>query len=191
MHFSSIDTLLKDLEAQLRQSLQALKHDLASFRTGKASPSLVEDIIVDYYGSQTRLRDLAVISIPEVRLIQIQPWDQQTLSDIEKALQNAELGIHPVSDGRILRLAIPPLSEERRKELGRQIRKRAEDAKVELRNHRREANDLIKRSQQNGDITKDQQHDLLQNTQKQIDHYIGKIDMMSTKKEADIMDINL
>ncbi len=186
---STPDTLMEETEEQFMQSLEALERDLAGYRTGKASPALVEGIMVDYYGTQTRLRDIAGITTPEPRLLVIQPWDQNAIANIEKALQASNLGISPVSDGRVLRLPIPELSEERRRDLTKQVRKRSEEAKVAVRNQRRDANELCKKFQKNSAITEDDLRDMLDDIQKLTDDYTEQIDAAAKNKEDEIMSI--
>ena len=186
---ASPETLIEELEEQFMASQEALERDFTAYRTGKASPALVEGIMVDYYGTQTRLRDIAGITTPEPRLLVIQPWDQNALANIEKAIQASDIGISPVSDGRILRLPIPELSEERRQELTRQVHKRAEEAKVAIRNHRRTANDECKKMKKASTITEDDLHDMQEEIQKLTDNYTGEVDRLATEKEEELMSV--
>ncbi len=183
------DNLVEELEEQFMQSGEALERDLAGYRTGKASPALVEGLMVDYYGTQTRLRDIAGVTAPEPRLLVIQPWDQNAISNIEKAIQSSSLGISPVSDGRVIRLPIPELSEERRRDLVKQVSRRSEEAKVTVRNHRREANDAAKKFQKSSDITEDDLRDMLKEIQDLTDHYTKQVDEFAKGKEKEIMAI--
>ena len=162
---ADIDALLMETEEHMEASLAAMKRDFGGIRTGKASPALVESIMVEYYGAQTRLRDIASITAPEPRLLVIQPWDQNAVKNIERAIQASGLGISPVSDGRVIRLPIPELSEERRRDLSRLVHKRTEEARVEVRNARRDANDAAKKAQKAGDIPEDDLDALIKDIQ--------------------------
>ena len=186
---ASPDTLIEELEEQFMESQEALERDFQAYRTGKASPALVEGIMVDYYGKQTRLRDIAGITTPEPRLLVIQPWDQNALANIEKAIQASDIGISPVSDGRILRLPIPELSEERRQDLTKQVHKRAEEAKVAIRNHRRTANDECKKLQKASKITEDDLHDMQDEIQKLTDKYTAEVERLAKAKEEELMSV--
>lgn len=145
--------------------------------------------MVDYYGTQTRLKEIAGITTPEPRLLVIQPWDQNAISNIEKAIQASNLGISPQSDGRVIRLPIPELTEERRRDLSKQVKKRAEDAKVSIRNHRRDANDEAKKFEKNSQITEDDLQDMLQEIQDLTNQYSKEIDDLVEKKEQEIMSV--
>ena len=136
--------LVDEMEENMQKAQEAMKNDFSAIRTGKASPALVENITVEYYGAKSRIRDIAGIATPEARLITIQPWDQSAVKLIEKAIQESNLGISPVSDGRVIRLPIPPLSQERRLTLGKQVKSRAEEARVAVRNIRRDARRPLK-----------------------------------------------
>lgn len=184
-----IDRIMETTEQQMMDAIEALDRDLAAYRTGKASPALVENIMVSYYGTMTRLRDIAGITTPETRLLVIQPWDPNALAEIEKALIASGLGINPLNDGRLLRLPIPDLSEERRRDLIKQMGKRVEEAKVELRNYRRNANDEIKRAGKESEITEDERDQFLEEVQKTTDGYIKDIDALASKKEAELLQV--
>ncbi len=185
----TVDTVLEVLTERMDNSMAALKRDLAGIRTGKASPAMVESIMVEYYGTNTRLKDIANISCPEPRLIQIQPWDKTAVKGIEKAIINSDLGITPMNDGHLIRLPIPELSEERRKQMAKLVGKRAEDGKVEIRNSRRDANDFIKKAQKNSEITEDDKTELLNDVQEMTDDYIKQISDAQATKEKDLMTI--
>ena len=185
----SIDDLQDELEMRMMNALEAFERDLAGYRTGKASPGLVENIVVDYYGAQTRLRDLAGISAPEPRMLVVQPWDASAIGSIEKAIRASNIGITPVSDGRVVRLPVPELSEERRRDLTKQVKKRCEEARIEVRSHRREANDVIKKSQKAGDITEDDLKVMGDDVQKLTSNYTKQIDDRSSAKEAELMEV--
>ena len=180
------NTIMDDCEEKMMAAMEALEEAFAGFRTGKASTSLVDNISVECYGSVTRIKEVAGVTTPEPRLIVIQPWDKNVISDIEKGIQSANIGISPVNDGRVIRLPIPELSEERRQDLVKQVKKRAEESKVEMRNHRRDANEIAKKS---SDLSEDGLHDLLENIQKLTNDYITQIDEESQTKEKDIMTV--
>lgn len=179
--------LLDNMEEGMMKSEDAMKLDFSAIRTGKASPALVENILVDYYGSKTRIKDIAGISTPEARLIAIQPWDQSAVKSIEKAIMESNIGISPLSDGRVIRLPIPPLTQERRQALGKQVKARGEEARVAVRNIRREANDAAKKAQKNSEITEDELKALLDKIQKTTDSYIATVDRLVEEKEKELM----
>jgi ribosome recycling factor len=185
----SYDSILEATETSMLSAIEHMDNDFAKFRTGKASTSLVEDITVDYYGTPTRLKELAGISTPEPRLIAIQPWDASIISLVEKAIQVAELGISPVNDGKIIRLNLPELSEERRKDLAKQVKKRTEEAKIAVRNIRRDGNDQGKKAEKGGEMTEDDLRDLLDEIQKLTDKYIKEVDAKCHAKEKDLLNI--
>jgi ribosome recycling factor len=182
-------TLLDDCEEKMMAAMEALEEAFAGFRTGKASTSLVDNISVECYGSVTRVKEIAGVTTPEPRLIVIQPWDKNVIGDIERAIQSSNIGITPVNDGRVIRLPIPELSEERRQDLAKQVKKRAEESKVEMRNHRREANDAAKNAKKASEITEDGMHDLLEHIQKLTDDYIKQVDDQADAKEVDILKV--
>lgn len=184
-----IDLLMDHLEEEMMNAEEAMQRDFAAVRTGKASPGLVENISVDYYGAPTRLKELAGITVPEPRLLAIQPWDASALGAIEKALNASNIGITPVNDGRILRLPMPELTEERRNSLVKQVKTRSEDAKISIRNIRREGNDLAKKSQKKSEITEDDLKDMLKDIQDLTDKYIKKIDDIFAAKEQDLLSV--
>ena len=183
------ENILKDIEAKMEKTLSSLKTDLNKVRTGRASLSLFDDIRVDYYGTQTPLSQVATLSVPEPRLITIQPWDTSITAEIEKAILKSELGLTPSSDGKILRLPIPRLTEERRKELVKVIKKMAEATKVALRNIRREANEQLKSLEKNKKIPQDQLHQMMEKVQTSTDKYIEKVDAALAVKEKEILEI--
>lgn len=180
------NTIMDDCEEKMMAAMEALEEAFAGFRTGKASTSLVDNISVECYGSVTRIKEVAGVTTPEPRLIVIQPWDKNVISDIEKGIQSANIGISPVNDGRVIRLPIPELSEERRQDLVKQVKKRAEESKVEMRNHRRDANDIAKKC---SDLSEDGLRDLLEKIQTLTNDYITQIDEESQAKEKDIMTV--
>lgn len=179
----------KSTDERMKKAIEAMQREFAGVRTGKASPALVENLMVDYYGTQTRLRDIAGITAPEPRLLVIQPWDQGAVKSIEKAIQASSLGMNPMSDGRIVRLPIPELSEERRKDMVKVVRARAEDVRIEARNVRREANETAKKAQKDSQITEDELTVLTKDIQKYTDDTIKHIDSLLKSKEAEIMQV--
>jgi len=185
----SIDDVMLEAEEKMSKAVEFLQQEFTGLRTGKASPSLVENITVDYYGTATRLRELAGISTPEPRLIVINAYDPSSLGAIEKAIQAANIGVTPMNDGRVIRIPIPELSEERRKELGKVARRVAEEQRVAVRNVRREANDKIKAMQKDSKITEDDRDGALEDIQKTTDEYVKTIDEMLTAKEKDILEV--
>ena len=184
-----ITELMDFVEEHMMKTEDSLKNNFAAIRTGKASPSLVENITVDYYGSATRLRDLAGISTPEPRLLVIQPWDRSALAAIEKAILSSNVGITPMNDGKILRLPIPELSQERRAALSKQAKAETEDAKVALRNIRRDANEIAKKAQKDSEITEDDLKKMLDDIQKTTDRYIAALDTALAAKEKELMTV--
>jgi len=184
-----IDLLMDHLEEEMMGAEDAMQRDFAAVRTGKASPGLVENITVDYYGTPTRMRELAGITVPEPRMLVIQPWDPSSIALIEKAINTSNLGISPVNDGRVLRLPMPELSEERRNSLVKQVKLRSEDAKISIRNIRREGNDAAKKSEKKSEITEDDLKDMLKDIQDMTDNYIKKIDKIFVAKEQDLLSV--
>jgi ribosome recycling factor len=185
----SVDDILLTSEEKMSKAVEFLHAEFSGLRTGKASPSLVENVQVDYYGSLTRLRDIANISTPEPRLIVVNPFDPSSLDAIAKAIQAANLGITPMSDGRVIRVPIPELSEERRKELLKVAKRMAEDQRVAVRNVRREANDQVKALQKTNKVTEDNRDAALEDIQKTTDEYVKKVDDMIEAKEKDVMEV--
>lgn len=183
----SLDDVLLDAMDKMEKAVHFLQHELAGLRTGKASPSLVENVSVEYYGVPTRLRELAGIATPESRLIVISPYDPTSLANIEKAILAANIGVTPVSDGRIIRIPIPELSEERRAELTKVAKRLAEDQRVAVRNVRREANEHVKSLEKNGKITEDEREEGLREIQKSTDEHVKKIDALLEAKHKELM----
>src|SRR4030065_40986 len=176
--------------AKMEKTLSSLKTDLNKIRTGRASLALFDDIRIDYYGTPTPLNQMATLAVPEPRLITIQPWDTSIIGEIEKAILKSELGVTPASDGKIIRIAIPRLTEERRKELVKVVKKMAEGAKVAIRNIRREANDQLKGLEKNKKISQDQLHQWMDKVQKSTDQLIEKVDGVLATKEKEILDFS-
>jgi ribosome recycling factor len=176
-------------EPRMQRAVEAMERDFHAIRTGRASPGLVERIVVDYYGTPTPINQLAGISVPDAHLIVIQPWDRSVLSGIERAITKSDLGLVPNVDGTVVRLNVPPLTEERRRDLVKQVRKRAEEARVEVRHHRRDAADRLKKALREGEIGEDEERRELDGLQKQTDRYIAQIDARSEAKEAEVMEV--
>lgn len=184
-----IANLLKETESKMNSTLSVLDSQLAGVRTGKASPALVENIQVTYYSAPTRMRDLANISTPEPRLIVISPYDPTVLGEIERAILAANIGVTPVSDGRVVRVPVPELSEERRKEMTKVASRMAEEARVATRNVRREANETCRKFEKNATISEDDREQTLEKIQKLTDKTIEKIEAAIKAKEAEVMSV--
>ncbi len=184
-----IDDVILETEDKMDKTVQFLQQELTGLRTGKAHPSLVDTITVDYYGTPTRLRDIANISTPEARLIVINPFDPSSLGLIEKAIIAANIGITPMNDGRLIRVPIPELSEERRKDMVKIAGRTTEEQRVAIRNIRRDANDQAKSLQKKGDISEDDRDEAFDNIQKSTNLHIKKMDEMLTSKEKDILEV--
>lgn len=179
----------KDMEDRMNKAIASLKKDLNTLRAGRANPAMLDRVVVDYYGSPTPISQLANISVPEPRMIIIQPWDKAALKEIDRAIQQSDLGISPSNDGVIIRLAIPPLTEERRKELVKLAGKSGEDAKVAIRNIRRDANDEIKKLEKAATISEDESRRHQDNIQKATDKFIAEVDKIVKDKEKDILEV--
>ena len=183
------EQIVKETEAKMEKTLTSLKTDLNKVRTGRASLALFDDIRIDYYGTPTPLHQVATMAVPEPRLITIQPWDTTVTAEIEKGILKSELGLTPMSDGKIIRITIPRLTEERRKELVKVVKKMSEAAKVALRNIRREANEQLKGLEKNKKISQDQLHQWMEKVQTSTDKYIEKVDGTLAAKEKEILEI--
>jgi len=184
-----IEDLNNEMKASMEKSIEALRKDLKRIRTGRASLALLDGLMVDYYGSPTPINQLANLSIPEPRQIAIQPWDSKAMPDIEKAILKSELGLNPSNDGKVVRIVLPPLTAERRKELVKVVRKMGEEYKVQVRNHRRDANELLKEMKKEKQISEDELHRAQETVQKATDEFISKVDGIMAEKEAEIMEI--
>ncbi|HEY7526318.1 MAG TPA: ribosome recycling factor [Candidatus Limnocylindria bacterium] len=180
---------LSAAEPKMARALEAMERDFAGIRTGRASTALVERIMVDYYGTPTPLQQIAGISTPDPHLIVIQPWDRSVLSAIDKAITRSDIGLMPNVDGTVVRLNVPPLTEERRKEMVKQVRRRAEEARVEIRNHRREAADQLKKALRDGDLSEDEERRELDNLQRLTDRHVEAVDTRAERKEAEVMEV--
>lgn len=183
------DDNLKDAEHRMHGAQDALQRELESVRTGRARPGLVEHMVVEYYGTDTPLNQLASVSVPEARVLAIQPWDKTAISAVERAIQKSDIGITPNNDGSIIRLTMPILTEERRKDLARSVRKRVEDARVAVRNVRRDVQDKIRAREKNKELSQDESRRLLDQLQKITDSNIAGIDKTGEAKEAELLEV--
>jgi ribosome recycling factor len=181
--------VIANAKDRMTKAIGAYTRELAGIRAGRANASMLDRITVDYYGAPTPINQLAGVSVPEARMLVIQPYDKSILGDIEKAILKSDIGITPSNDGSIIRLAIPQLTEERRKELVKVVKKESEEAKVAIRNVRRDANDDLKKLEKNGDITEDDQRGYSDDIQKLTDEYITKIDQLTKDKEKEILEV--
>ncbi|MEA3499770.1 MAG: ribosome recycling factor [Candidatus Marinimicrobia bacterium] len=184
--FSKIKT---NCDKEMEETLEFLRHEFAGLRTGRASTALLDGIKVDYYGSQTPLNQVSSISVPEARLIVIQPWEKKMLGPIEKAIMKSDLSLNPNNDGQVIRIPIPAMTDERREDLVKHIHKLAEEAKISVRNHRHEANKLIKKSESEDSISKDNVADGLDEIQEITDKHIDRIDEFFKVKEKEILKV--
>ena len=181
--------ILAEADQRMARAVEAMERDFQGFRTGRASTALVERITVDYYGTQTPLNQLAGISVPEPHQIVIQPWDRGVLGAIEKAITKSDIGLMPNVDGTVVRLNIPPLTEERRKDLVRVVHKRMEEARVEIRNLRRDAADQLKKEERDGDVGTDESHRQLDTLQRTTDRFVGEVDRLGGAKEQEVLEV--
>ena len=183
-----LNSLYQETRERMDKSISALKNELKRVRTGRASLSLLDGIRVDYYGTQTPLNQMASLSVPESRLITIQPWDTSVINSIEKAILKSDLGLTPASDGKIIRISIPPLTEDRRKELVKLVNKICEEHKVAVRNIRRDSNDMVKEFKKEGEVSEDEAFKAQDEIQKITDTHIEKIDGIYQEKEKEILE---
>mgnify|MGYP003417865305 FL=1 len=181
--------VLTQAKERMEKSISAFTRELASIRAGRANASLLDRITVDYYGAPTPINQIAGISIPEARLLVLSPYDKSVLGDIEKAIMKSDIGITPTNDGSVIRLMIPALTEERRKDLVKQVKAEAENAKIAVRNVRRDANDDAKKLEKNGEITEDALRGLNDDIQKVTDEYIAKIDKIAKEEEEEVLSV--
>ncbi|MFV0350606.1 MAG: ribosome recycling factor [Halodesulfovibrio sp.] len=184
-----MDEILLDAEERMEKAITSLEREFGKLRTGRATTSLVDNIVVDYYGTPTPIKQMSSVAIPDSRSITIQPWDKGAFALIEKAIINSDLGLNPMNDGRVIRINIPMLTEERRKELVKLAKKYIEEAKVAVRNVRRDANEQVKKLEKNKDITEDECRQGQEEVQKLTDAYVAKADERGAAKEAEIMAI--
>jgi ribosome recycling factor len=182
-----IEDVLADAKDRMGKAVEALRKELATIRTGRAHPGLIEHLRVDYYGAPTPLNQLATINVPEPRLLTIQPWDQQSLGAIEKAILKSDLGLNPSNDGVIIRLVIPQLTEERRKELVKVVHKKVEEGRVAVRNVRRDRHDELRRLQKEKEISEDAQYLAQEELQKLTDSFIQEVERVGEEKEAELL----
>ncbi|NIQ91525.1 MAG: ribosome recycling factor [Deltaproteobacteria bacterium] len=184
-----IDEIFEDLKDRMGKSIESLKREYSRLRTGRASISLLDGIKVSYYDTLTPLNQMASLAVPEPRLIVIQPWDKTAIEDIEKAILKSELGLTPINDGKVIRISIPPLTEERRKELVKVARKMSEENKVAIRNIRRDANEMLKDLKKEKEITEDDLYRSQEEVQKTTDQFISQVDELCAAKEKEILEI--
>ena len=181
--------LTKPYEDRMKKSVEALEKELDTIRAGRANPKVLDRIMVDYYGTPTPINQVGNISVPEPRLLQIQPYDVSTLKNVEKAIMASDLGINPTNDGKVIRLAFPELTEERRKTLAKDVKKKGEDSKVAMRNIRRDAMDAFKKQQKSSELTEDDLKDLEGEVQKLTDKYVAELDKRVEAKNKEIMTV--
>lgn len=184
-----MDERLQQYDNKMQKSLQNLLEEFGSIRAGRANPHVLDKIKVDYYGTPTGLQQVANISVPEPRMIQIQPWEASMVREIEKAIMSSDLGINPTNDGKVIRLVFPELTEERRKELAKDIKKKGEGAKVAIRNIRRDANDALKKLGKSNEVSEDEEKQLEDEVQKMTDKYIVKVDKAVEEKTNEILTV--
>ena len=177
----------KQLEAKMTKTIESLKYEYTTIRTGRANAQMLDKIRVDYYGTPTPISQMAAISVPEARTLMISPWDKTSMAEIEKAIRNSDLGLNPSNDGQVIRISVPALTEERRKELAKKVHKVAEEFKVRLRNERRDANDELKKLEKDGELSADDLKKAQDEVQKITDKFIKDIDAVAVAKEKDIM----
>jgi ribosome recycling factor len=180
---------IQDARGRMHKAVEALQHELTSVRTGRASPGLVDHLRVDYYGTPTPLQQLATVTTPDPRLIVIQPYDRTALPAIEKAIQKSDLGLTPANDGSVIRLAIPPLTEDRRRELAKHVRKRVEEARVAVRNVRRDCHEAIRKLEHDHQISQDELHRSETDLQKTTDEQIKEVDRIGEEKEQEVLTV--
>jgi len=184
-----MDTIMEEAKRKMKKAVEITTNEFASIRTGRATPALLERLQVSYYGTPTPLRQLASISAPEARLLVIQPYDRNSIPEIEKAITLSDLGLVPSNDGEVIRLPFPPLTEERRKELAKLVKARAEEGRVAIRNVRREAIDELREQEKKGEATKDDLHRGIEEMQKITDNFIKEIDELAEKKIKEVMEL--
>lgn len=184
-----VKDILNEAEDRMKKTVEHLTKDLAALRAGRANPAMLEKVMVDYYGEPTPIHQLANITVPEARLLVVQPWDKGSIQNIEKAIMKSDLGVNPNNDGNVIRIVIPQLTEERRKDLVKVVKKRGEEAKVAIRNIRRDANDMLKASEKDKLISEDDNKKGSDEVQKATDKYIKEIDAILAAKEKDVMEV--
>ncbi|MCU0642963.1 MAG: ribosome recycling factor [bacterium] len=184
-----INKIYKDTDDKMNKAIENLRYELNKIRTGKASPAILDGIKVNYYGSVVPLKQAASISVPEIRLITVQPWDKSLMNEIEKAILKSDVGLTPINDGHIIRLPIPALTEERRKDLVKQTRRQGEEIKVSIRNARRDANESLKKGEKDGTISEDESFRAQEKIQEITNKFIEKVDEILKTKENEIMEV--
>ena len=184
-----VDTVIEEVQDKMEKTLSVLKSDFLSIRAGRANPHVLDKILVDYYGTPTPIQQVANVSVPEARMIAIQPWEKNMVKVIEKAIQTSDLGINPTNDGTVIRLVFPELTEDRSKELVKDIKKKGENAKVAVRNIRRDANEKLKKMNKSGEISEDEQSNAEIDVQEMTDDYIKKIDTEVDEKSKEILTV--
>ena len=186
---ATVENVLSDADSRMTKAVEFLSRDVSTLRTGRATTSLVEGVMVDYYGTPTPLNQLATITVPEARLIVVQPYDRQAMQSIEKGLQRSDTGLNPSSDGTVIRLAVPPLTQERRREIVRALKRKVEDSKVAVRNVRRDALERLRSMEKDKALSQDENRRAQDRLQKATDAHIGELDKVSSAKEAEIMQV--
>jgi ribosome recycling factor len=184
-----MDDMIQAAQAKMKKTTAALEHEYASIRAGRANAAVLDKIRVDYYGTPTPINQMAAVSVAEARILNIQPWDQSTVRAIEKAIQNSEIGINPQSDGRIIRLIFPPLTEDHRKQIGKDVKKLAEEAKVSVRGTRRDTHEKLKKQQKASEITEDDLKDLEKELDSITEKAVKEIDKIAATKEKEVMEV--
>lgn len=184
-----MEDILKDAESRMKKTIESVTHELGGIRSGKATPALLDSVQVEAYGQKQPLNQLASISVPDPKSLVVQPWDKNIIGDVVKAIQVAELGFNPQVEGNVVRIPVPPLSEERRRELVKLCKKVGEEGKVAIRNIRRDANDNLKKAEKDKEISEDQQHRAMDKIQKFTDDYTKQIDDLAEKKEKELMSV--
>jgi ribosome recycling factor len=184
-----IDDTLREAEGKMSRAIEVAKEEFSGIRTGRAHPALIARLTVDYYGAPTPLQQLASIGAPEARLLVVSPYDRNASASIEKAIRNSDLGINPANDGQVIRLAFPPLTEERRKEYVKLARQRAEEARTSIRNVRRHANEELNRLEKDGEISQDEQRRATQRVQQLTDKFVGEVDTLLQHKEQELLEV--
>ena len=184
-----VTEILAETKGEMDKAVEAFRREVSTVRTGRANASLLDSVRVEYYGTQVPVNQVATISVPEPRLIVLQPFDKSVIGELEKAIQSSNLGLNPSNDGNLVRLPIPQLTEERRKDLVKVVRGMGEDCRVSVRNHRRDANDLLKAGQKDGDIPEDEAKRGVDQTQKLTDEYVKQIEGLLEAKEAEILEV--
>lgn len=183
-----IDDVLQDVRQDMQATIESLKKDCGVIRTGRATTAILDSVTVDYHGAQTQLKQLASLSVPESRLIVVQPWDKTIVGEVEKAILRSNLGLNPVSDGNIIRIPVPQLTEERRRELAKMVHKTAEDHRVSIRNARRDGNEFLKQLEKDKEISEDDKRRGQEQIQKLTDQFIKNLDEVVTQKEKEVME---